>query len=433
MRSFLLPTLLAIAPCATHAQQLYFPPLIGNTWETVEPASLGWCTDAIPPLLDFIDANNSKAFIVLKDGRIAIEHYTGTFTQDSLWYWASAGKSLTSFLVGAAQADGLLDINAPSSDYLGTGWTSCTPVQEQAITVRHQLTMTTGLDDGVSNPDCTDPACLQFLAVPGTRWAYHNAPYTRLDGVIAAATGQTLNSYLVSTLTATTGIGGLYIQTGDNNVFYSKPRSMARFGLLALNRGVWNGNDILGDDAYFEAMTTPSQALNESYGYLWWLNGQDSFMVPGVQFQFPGMLLPNQPADTYNALGKNGQQLNVVPSMGLVVMRMGNPPGGNGAAVAVQFSNNLWGMLNDVLCLQTGVGAMTSETHASPNPANEMIRVGGLEGSMTLLAIALDGRTSKVLAENGVVDLRGLANGAYWLAGQRPDGTRIGTRFVIAH
>ena len=103
--------------CASaRAQQLYFPPLAGNAWETVDPASLGWCVDAIPPLLDFVDANNSKAFIVLKDGRIAIEHYTGTFTQDSIWYWASAGKSLTAFLVGAAQADGLLDINAPSSE-----------------------------------------------------------------------------------------------------------------------------------------------------------------------------------------------------------------------------------------------------------------------------------------------------------------------------
>ncbi|MBK7945317.1 MAG: beta-lactamase family protein [Flavobacteriales bacterium] len=431
MRSFLLPIFLAIAPCTAYAQQLYFPPLIGNIWETVEPASLGWCTDAIPPLLDFIDANNSKAFIVLKDGRIAIEHYTGTFTQDSLWYWASAGKSLTAFLVGAAQADGLLDINNPSSDYLGTGWTSCTPVQEQAITVRHQLTMTTGLDDGVSNPDCTDPACLQFLAVPGTRWAYHNAPYTRLDGVIAAATGQTLNSYLFSTLTATTGIGGLYIQTGDNNVFYSKPRSMARFGLLALNRGVWNGNDILGDDAYFEAMTTPSQALNESYGYLWWLNGQDSFMVPGVQFQFPGMLLPNQPADTYNALGKNGQQLNVVPSMGLVVMRMGNPPAGNGAAVAVQFSNNLWGMLNDVLCLQTATPEITERgPYPYPIPASERIELRGAKGVAEL--ISMDGCVRSLSMNDAVLDVSGMASGVYVLRYSTRAGDRKSVRVMIA-
>ncbi|MBK6945841.1 MAG: serine hydrolase [Flavobacteriales bacterium] len=66
---------------------------------------MGWCADQIPPLLQYLDSNNTKAFIVLKDGRIAIEHYFDTFTQDSVWYWASAGKSLTSFLVGLAQQD----------------------------------------------------------------------------------------------------------------------------------------------------------------------------------------------------------------------------------------------------------------------------------------------------------------------------------------
>ncbi len=418
--------------CASaRAQQLYFPPLAGNAWETVDPASLGWCADAIPPLLDFVDANNSKAFIVLKDGRIAIEHYTGTFTQDSIWYWASAGKSLTAFLVGAAQADGLLDINASSSDYLGAGWTSCTPGQESNITVRHQLTMATGLDDGVANPDCTDPACLQFLAVPGTRWAYHNAPYTRLDGVIAAATGQTLNSYLYGTLTATTGMSGLYIQTGDNNVFFSKPRSMARFGLLALNRGVWNGNDILGDDAYFQAMTTPSQSLNESYGYLWWLNGQDSFMVPGLQFQFPGMLLPNQPADAFNALGKNGQQINVVPSMGLVVMRMGNAPSGSGAAVSIQFCNDLWGLLNDVLCVSTDTEA-ESRTDASPYPNPATGRIALADAAGIAQVTSMDGRTLELAVAGGVIDVSSLLPGAYAVRYGTLRGASRATRIVVA-
>ncbi|MBK6831832.1 MAG: hypothetical protein IPG92_14325 [Flavobacteriales bacterium] len=67
-------------PCflgSMFAQNTYFPPATGNTWETVDPASLGWCTDSIAPLLEFVEANNSKAFIVLKDGRIAIEHLCG--------------------------------------------------------------------------------------------------------------------------------------------------------------------------------------------------------------------------------------------------------------------------------------------------------------------------------------------------------------------
>jgi CubicO group peptidase (beta-lactamase class C family) len=434
-RTMLLAALVCGTACALRAQQLYFPPTIGGDWETVSPASLGWCTDAIPDLLDFVDANNSKAFIVLKDGRIAIEHYTGAFTQDSVWYWASAGKSLTAFLVGAAQADGLLDINDPSSDYLGEGWTSCTPEQELAITVRHQLTMTTGLDDGVPNTDCTDPACLQYLAAPGTRWSYHNAPYTRLDGVLASATGQSLNAYVYSRLTTSTGLGGLYIQTGDNNVFFSKPRSMARFGLLALNRGVWNGTDVLGDDNYFEAMTTPSQALNESYGYLWWLNGQATAMVPGLQFVFPGPLLPNQPNDAFNALGKNGQQLNVVPSMGLVVMRMGNAPSGNGAAVAIQFSNELWGRLNDVLCTSTNVVAMNDDPELTiyPNPANDVFNIllhGKAPARIRILGH--DGRELFSAQRDAQVKTDWLSPGNYLVEAMESDGSAVRRHLIIA-
>ena len=106
---------------------------------------------------------------MLKDGKIAIEKYFGTFTKDSLWYWASAGKTLTAFLVGQAQEDGLLSIGDSTSKYLGVGWPGLTPEQERKITIRHQLTMTTGLDDGLEDNHCTLDSCLQFLAEPGTR------------------------------------------------------------------------------------------------------------------------------------------------------------------------------------------------------------------------------------------------------------------------
>ncbi|MBK7298861.1 MAG: hypothetical protein IPI91_20525 [Flavobacteriales bacterium] len=60
------------------AQDPYFRQLLEPP-ETVDPSALGWCADQIPPLLQYLDSNNTKAFIVLKDGRIAIEHYFDTF------------------------------------------------------------------------------------------------------------------------------------------------------------------------------------------------------------------------------------------------------------------------------------------------------------------------------------------------------------------
>jgi CubicO group peptidase (beta-lactamase class C family) len=347
---------------AGHAQ-LYFPPTGTDVWETTDPSSLGWCTDQLPPLLDLLEQNNTKAFLVLKDGRIVIEHYYGTFTQDSAWYWASAGKSLTAFLVGLAQQEGSLDIDDPTSDHLGLGWTALTPEQEQAITIRHQLTMTTGLDDGVSDLDCTDPACLQYLAEPGSRWSYHNAPYTLLDGVISAATGVSLNSFVFTRLTQPTGVNGLYLPVGYNNVFFSTPRSMARFGLLMQADGVWNGTTIMNDQAYFNDMISTSQPLNEAYGYLWWLNGTSTYMMPQTQFVFTGPALPDAPPDTYMALGKNGQILNLVPSLGLIIVRMGNIPG-TPVFVPNVFNNDIWRGLNAVLCTNTAVSS-TADTDSS--------------------------------------------------------------------
>jgi CubicO group peptidase (beta-lactamase class C family) len=350
------------------AQSLYFPPLVGTTWDTISPTSLGWCDDKIDSLLNYLGDRNSKAFILLKDGKIVIEEYYGSFTIDSAWYWASAGKSLTGFMVGLAQQQGYLSISDTTSDYLGTGWTNCTAVQEEKITIRHQLTMTTGLDDGVADYTCWLPSCLQYLADPGTRWAYHNGPYTLLDSVIEVATGQNLNTYTYNELGVNTGIYGLYVTSGYNHVFYSKPRAMARFGLLALNQGNWNGNQIMTDTAYFNDMINTSQNLNESYGYLWWLNGKSSFMVPASQMVFPGPLNPNAPNDMFAAVGKNGQVINVVPSMNLVFIRMGNQPY-PGGAVSLEFNDTIWQYLNDVMCnVSIEENAWSEKINIYPNP-----------------------------------------------------------------
>jgi CubicO group peptidase (beta-lactamase class C family) len=388
-----IPLLCAALFSGSIAAQTYYPPLAGNTWETVDPATLGWCTDEIPALIDFLEQSNTKAFIVLKDGRIAIEHYFGTFTQDSLWYWASAGKSLTAFLVGKAQEESFLDIDETSDTYLGTGWTNCAPLQEEQITIRQQLTMTTGFDDGVPDSDCTDPACLECLAEPGTRWAYHNAPYTLLDGVITGSTGQTLNGYVFNKLTLTTGLQGAFAQLGSNNVFFSKARAMARFGLLCMGQGAWNGNAVMNDQTYFSDMVSPSQTLNPSYGYLWWLNGQSSFMLPGPQMSFSGMLCPAMPADAYSAMGKNGQLCNVSPSTGLVVVRMGDLPGG--IFVPNFYNNDIWVRLNDVICTSTATsdGITPGNLKLWPNPASELVRIT-VDGSAVKQAeiYAADGR-----------------------------------------
>ena len=379
MKKILLLTIIGLVSLfqTTKAQTLYFPPLSGTaTWDTLSPSSLGWCLNEIDTLYDYLQQQDTKGFIVLKDGKIVLEKYFGTFTKDSLWYWASAGKTITSFLVGKAQEENYLSITDTSSTYLSAGWTNCTATQEDKIKIRNQLTMTSGLDDGVPDNHCTIDTCLNYLADAGTRWAYHNAPYTLLESVLTTATGQTINTYTYNKLKLKTGMTGAWTFVDYDNVFFSKVRSMARFGLLMQNNCIWNTDTLLYDTTYIHQMTNTSQSLNLSYGYLWWLNGKSSYMVPTSQVVFSGSYAPAAPNDMFAGLGKNGQIVSISKSAGLVVIRMGNQV--SSGEVPTQFCNSIWEKLNAVMCNGTSINETNSKTKAIsifPNPANTEINI----------------------------------------------------------
>lgn len=336
------------------SQGLYFPPLTGTTWDTTTPASLNWDTQKVTELQTFLGQNETRAFIVLVNGRIVIENYWNTdlsgqpFDVNSNWYWASAGKSLAATLVGIAQEDGLLDINHKTSDYLGNGWTSMPQNKEDLIMVKNHLTFTTGIDYNVINEDCTSPACLDYLTDAGNQWYYHNATYQLTHDILESATGVTNNQFTQDQIGDKIGMTGLWTDTAlFNNLFISTPRSAARFGLLTLNKGDWNGTSVLGDATYFNDMTTTSQSINPSYGYLWWLNGKSSVVFPGSIASINSSITPSGPVDMISALGLNGQFIDVVPSLNMVVIRMGSTSAQE--PVPVLFHDAMWEKIMDVM------------------------------------------------------------------------------------
>ena len=373
----ILPILIFKFVTTLNAQSIYFPPNFSSVWDTIPPANLGWCSQRVDSLTQYVQETNAKAFIILKDGKIVVEKYYGTFTKDSIWYWASAGKSLASMLVGRAQQDGLLNLNDSVSKFLGTGWSSCLSQKEKLITVRDQLCMTTGLDDGVVNPDCTIDTCLNYLADVGSRWAYHNAPYLLLHDVIEQATGQTLQQYTNQKIKNQIGM-----QSGwwYNGTFFSTARDMARFGLLALANGNWNTNLTINNPPYINAMKNTSNLQNLSYGYLWWLNGKTSFMLPQSQIVFQGSLIPNAPSDMYAALGKFDQKIYIVPSMNMVVIRMGIAATTNALALST-FDNVLWEKIMNLNC-NVSLDQIASQQvilNCFPNPAKDELKVTGIK------------------------------------------------------
>jgi CubicO group peptidase (beta-lactamase class C family) len=334
--------------------ELYFPPLDSGQWESVTPASLDWNTDLLDTLKLILEENGTRAFMVLKEGKIVMEYYFGedllglsSFDASKKWYWASAGKTLTAFVVGKAQEDGFLSIHDMSSKYLNSGWTSLDSDREEQITILHQLTMTSGLDDGVSDSDDFSFSNLLYKAEAGSRWAYHNAPYTLLEEVVSSAVGESFEDYFDQALAQKIGMDGGWIWADNYHLYYSTARCMARFGLLVLNDGLWEDDQVMTDSDFFEDMTSTSQSLNKSYGYLWWLNGKESFILPSSQLQISASIAPDAPSDMIAAIGKNGQYLNVVPEQDLVVVRMGEAP--DDGLVPLSFQNDIWTILNQVI------------------------------------------------------------------------------------
>jgi len=314
----LCPSLRAFAQTAANAS-LYFPPVDGE-WEHVAPASVGWNADKLNEALDIAGKNRSSGVVILHRGRIMAERYwdldqnrfhagkdrAGHAIEDV----ASAQKSVSSILVGIAQHKGLLAIQDSVQKYLGPGWSKASPEQEKAITIRHLLTMTSGLSND-----------LTYDAPAGTRWFYNTACYSHTLEVVAAAAKKTPNELTREWLTGRIGMADSRWVERSGNVtrlnprgFATTARDLSRFGLLILADGKWNGETVIADRDYLRAALTPSQNLNPNYGYLWWVNTRQS-------------RFPDAPADMVAALGAGTHDLFVVPSRGLVVTRLGDATG----------------------------------------------------------------------------------------------------------
>lgn len=323
----------------------YYPPLSGDAWETKTASSLGWDETQLQAAFDYAGSKSTYGLIVLQHGKIIKEQYWNNWTKDTKYYLASAGKSVVGFVTGIAQQEGILNINDKTSTYLGNGWTNLPLAKEDLIKIKNQLTMTTGLDDAAPDPDCLTPSCLVYKADAGSRWAYHNAPYRLLQDVIGKASGQTWNQYCKAKLFDQIGMkSGFWL----NYVMYCTTRDAARFGSLILKKGEWDGKKLLTNPGYFTAMNTTSQNYNLSYGYLWWLNGKASCMAPGSQIVFPISLVSNAPKDMFMALGKDDKKIYVVPSLDVVVVRLGDSAGTSTLGPS-SFDNELWGKLKPAM------------------------------------------------------------------------------------
>jgi CubicO group peptidase (beta-lactamase class C family) len=321
----------APSPSAPSAEQRdYFP---GDTWDTTS----GWDDAKLAELAAYAESKATKSLVLLLGGRILFERHFAGADASSTRDVASVQKSVLSILAGIAIEKGLFSIDDSVSSILGAGWSNSADVQaEAAITVRHLLTMTSGLD-----------VELAYAAPAGTAWLYNNDAFYRVRMVIEKKSGQSIETFARAHLFDPIGMKDSHFQrrvTRDSkDVFVvglqTSARDLARFGLLLERHGKWNDATIVSS-SWIDQATSTSQALNASYGFLFWLNGKSGGLLPLAE-PFTGTLVPSAPTDAFAALGHGDQKVWVARSLDVVLTREGDAAGEAKNALS-SFDEELW-------------------------------------------------------------------------------------------
>jgi len=310
-------------------------------WTTVSPEEAGLDGAALDAMAAAAEAGGSECLVVTKDGALVGEWYWNGFEPRTEREVFSVTKSITSTLVGIAQDRGLLDIDDQASDYI-EAWRG-TPSED--VTIRNLVSNDSGrfqdfesdyIRMATQEQDKTAFSIgLSQQHERGTMWVYNNAAIQTLDEVLEVATGMPTGDFAEDALFEPLGMGTTMNRDASGNTLtfmgaQASCRDLARFGLLFLRGGVWDGEQIVSPQ-WVEEATSPSQRLNDGYGFLWWLNrtatsdvatggaaGTDEDGAEGAE-------------GTYAAIGLFNQLVGVYPDADVVATRLGADKGPGGA------------------------------------------------------------------------------------------------------
>ncbi len=264
---------------------------------------------------DWLKDAGSKTGMVIRHGRIVGEWYFDDATPKSRYLVYSTSKSFASTAAGLAIYDGKLSLETTVGEVLP----DVMPPEKKQVTVRQLLSMTSGVFKDAKTHEMADLFSYSLYKAPmadkpGEKWDYNNTGLAILSPVIKKATGQPLDQLLNSKVFQPIGIGAddwSWEQREGLPLSYSglhiTARSLARFGLLFLRDGKWQDKSIIPSE-WVATATRPSQKLNPEYGFLWWNNTT-------------GKKWPGVPTDAYAALGAKDNDMLLIPSLDMIVIR----------------------------------------------------------------------------------------------------------------
>lgn len=292
----------------------------------------------------YLGGVRSTCFAVIKDGMLVHDAYWGGTGERSARPAYSITKSVTAILVGIAADEGKLALDDKASKYVPQ-WQG---TAANDVTIRDLLSNTSGRHWDYNTdysqmirraPDKTAFAIgLRQDNKPGTRWDYNNSAVQTLEAVLQKATGEDVAAYAKERLLDPIGMRDTtwaHDNAGNTTTYSgidSSCHDLARIGYLMMRGGKWSGKQFVSEQFTKDATSTSSQ-LNAAYGLLWWVNKSGRIVTIDRAAGFPqdkrpyeGQLAPGAPDDTYWALGYGNEYVMVIPSEGVVAVRMGSRP-----------------------------------------------------------------------------------------------------------
>jgi CubicO group peptidase (beta-lactamase class C family) len=309
-------------------------------WARQSPAAAGFDAAALRSMDRTLGNAGTTCVVVTRNGRLVHEKYWGEDKPDTARAVFSVTKSFTSMLVGIAADEGKLSLDDPASTYIPQ-WRG-TPSEDVTIrdllsndSGRHWDTTTDYTDMAVKADDKTAfSIALGQDAPPGTVWVYNNSAIQTLSAVLEKATGESPSAYARKHIFGPLGMKDtvwLPDRSGHTPTYAgisSTCRDLARFGYLAMRKGRWDEAQVVSPGYVAQATGESSTKLNAAYGLLWWVNHRGT-VLGAITATGPstnhaaGRLSPRSPEDAFWALGLGRQIVAVIPSEGVVAVRMG--------------------------------------------------------------------------------------------------------------
>ena len=286
---------------------------MAHAFPRTTPEEVGIPSSAIDRFLKEIDAQTipMHSFMLLRHGKVCAEGWWKPYTADMQHIIYSCSKSFTSVAIGMCVQEGRLSLDDKVVDFFPDklGEASSHPYIASR-TIRNLLMMSTGNSYAI---DRTAPDWIRtFLNTPpavrpGALFGYDSSGTHTLSGIVQRVTGQNLMQYLKPRLLDPLGIEGAWCEMSPMGIcvghrgIHCLTEDMARFGQFLLQRGMWEGKQLL-DPAYIEAATSRQIATatkntkldsNVGYGYQFWRLRNNAFACIGTGAQLI-VVLPDE-------------------------------------------------------------------------------------------------------------------------------------------